>query len=820
MKKLFLIPLLFIAAVAHATLDEFEIPVPKGMITNYESTNLKDDFCTYAENVRFDKDSGVIKRYGYDKDNLVTFGTASVRNLNQYITPTRTQYLLAITGSKIQYSLNNSSWIVITSTLAPTDEYEAVAAFGRITYTSQNYSFYWTGGAGGLINTSTGMPEGRYIEKFVNCLWVAGVNGSRSFLYKSGQLDPDSFAIPAVANPTEPAIFVIGANDGDVITGIYAFANGLVVFKNYSTWVVIGNDNRDFEIRNISNKIGCIQQRSIQEKQGKLIWLSKRGLESLAFNKLFAQSVREGDITPLSEPISDIMDKLVTGYDVESVNSVVDTSQSDFNMGRSTYVSTTQEIDSIIVSSPSVNYTTATPIAGDSQHKFYNSCFGGQSGMAVAFVPKMNCNFLGARIYTTLKTLGSGNRVTLTTYFKSGDTAPAGTARDVGTSPESDTFSNIGVHNPFSPLIVFTGTGSTGLVAGTTYWVEIEPVQAGGGSCPGIESFTQKSLDPTIERTFYSTTIVRADPTQWGTVFSSANMTAIYLSSSQFFSEIKDLGTSVSRFLNFNANYTLDGGSVQLFARSGTTRDATTAAVWTAQVNGSTFAAATNRFVQYRVDLGRTSVNQYPSLQSATLQYVDSTSKQSVVSWIEDDSYFLAHTTRTNSTSTNDAVLIYDSQNNFGGIDRNIYAASYATAFDRNYFGISYSSGFVYYFNFTYLDDGLPIRSVLELKDFSGKDYYRDKLYYSLFLKTVNPGSGAGSMSVSYQLDKDGVYFDMGSVSMTEQTGLITAKVPFPFSAGGMRAKSVRFRLVHSAAGQDFRFYGGKVYYDLLPVDY
>lgn len=796
---LFLLPAVAFAAPPVAGLDVTEIPPPKGMITNYQLINTNGDFSPYAENVFFDKDLGPSKRTGFAKDNTVSFGSAPVRGLWRFVSTNRIQYLVALASTTLRYSVNNSSWIVITSSVSSTENIEAVAAFGRLTLTGPTTTFYWTG-SGTIATSSTSTPHGRYIEKFQNRLAIAGVDGARSILYLSALLDPDNFTLGGAS--ADPVAFTIGANDGDVITGIYTFANSLVIFKNYSTWVLTGSSQADFGIRNVSQTIGCIQSRSIQEKQGKLDWLSKRGLEEASFNKLFADSIKEGDIALISEPVKDIVDNIKQGFDTETLYTKSDTSQSDFSMGYGTYTSVSAVPDAVVVASPTQEVSIAT----------VNLVAVTTAPNLVSFFSLADTTMFGAEFNTAYQGFSClGAHHLLFGVWADGPTPGTSTALgtiDLGACTASDVtpqgYLPIWKVGKFSPAVQ--------LLKNTTYWIGAYSDTIGTRwTLRGATDYISSVISYT------STGVFAGDP--YLPKFTPEDLAhRIRVSSAIFSSSVKDLGSMISRFSTFDGAYSLTGGQVLFYVRGAGTAGGVFTSPWLSVVVGGTIPLTTQEFVQWRVDFIADSSSHVFSLQDVSLNYVTSDSKQQVASWVIDDRYYLAHTTRTASNATNDAILLYDRAGNFSRFT-NISALSFADAFDRHYFGASVSTGFVYYFNDSYSDDGAAIQAVLELKDFCGKDCIRESFFHDFYLRTKNPGSGAGSVTVEYQTDNSGVYASMGQVALTEATGLITARVPVPFGSAGSRGRSIRIRLKEGTLGQDFRFYGGRINFETIMTD-
>ena len=803
--------------------EVYEIPPVKGQISDYYSSNLPDEFAVKAENVYCDKDLGVRKRFGYDNDNVVSFGSATIADLWPFIDVNSNQYLVSLSSNVLRYTQGNSSWSVISSSLPTGVDWDATAALGNLWVVSRSSAMYWTG-VGNAVQVSSGLPLGAYIESFRNRLAVAGASSNPSILYLSRHLDGDNWTVGG--NAVEPVQFTIGIKDGDVITGLKAVANGLLIFKRKSTWILSGHDQEDFEVNNISQVIGCVQDRSIQEKQGKIYWISKRGVERLTLNKLFQTAIKEGDIE-LLKGNETLTDQILSGYDVTTINSVSDTSQSDFSLGSSTYTDLTRAVDSISVSSPTLDFSTSTPFPFAEQFKFYDNVFGDQGAVAFRFTPKFNCKILGAKLHLvySAEALSPPNALhtQMTFSLQSGATEPdSGVALTV-----ADDYPTLIAEGPavtsatFAPFVNFS-TGNH-LTAGTSYWVVMDPLRTGGSASSSMKIYTQAFSSGDALGVQVATTVgISPGPVDWDNVKNGC-LASVILSSAQWISSIKNLGTSIARFQYFTSNYSLGGAALTFYVRSASNEAGVLAAPWILQVVGATIAAPTNTYIQTRVDFQLTVATQNPVVQDISVSYVDSASKQRVVSWVNDDRYYLSHTTSSASGAVNDQVYVLDQFDNVTML-RGIYAASYAQGFGKEFFGSSLSSGpragFVWYFNTSFSDGGTPINAFIETKDYCGKDCFAEKLFDSFYIKTLNPGTGSGTLMVQAQFDNDGTYGSMGFVSLTERSGLITAVLPFALGSNGVYGRTVRYHLSNNELGQDFRFYGGRIYYDTIPTPY
>lgn len=789
----------------------FDIPVPKGFVSNYHASNLADEYVSKAENVLFDKDLGVRKRFGYDKANSVSFGSASVR-VWDYTTSSGTQYLLVLSSNVLRYSVDGTSFAVIISTLPTGYEFDFVSAFDRQWFNSSSFSFYIRN-INTVVITSTGFPEGKYIEKYRNRLWVAGVDGNETILYGSGHLDGDNWTLGG--NATDPVQFTIGSRGNGGITGLYSVANGLLIFTKFSAWVLVGSDQANFEVRNISNKIGCLDNRSIQEKQGRVYWVSSRGLERLEFNKLFAESVKEGDIQLTSDPYGDIMDKIV-GLEAPTFK-IEDTVQSDFSVGYTSHTSVTATPNSVVISSPSIGNSTSATSGTFIWYRFEHGV-NNIGSIAYKFTPKLNTRLLKFSPYWNVDRNGGNpsfmTQMYITVLLTTGTSSPEPEAVSSGTAIR---FPN-GIGFPADAFPESTFNSSNYLTAGVTYWIVCRStVNPGDVGVHNIHAYLTD--DSEFINVGIGTQTVGSP--NWTVQLNAGAIFKVFLSSGQFVSSVKDLGASVGSYRYFNSNFSTDNGDIDFYVRGSASQDSIHSTAWSYQINGSSIVATLNRYIQYRVDYQVDAATQIPSMQDVTLEY-SAVENFNLMSWVDENRYHLSYTTNNAVGSILDEILVLDQFDN-PTIFRGIGSLSYAEAFGEKYFGTSASTsgkaGFLYYFNDTFSDDGQAINAFIETKDFCGKDCYVDKYFDKLFVRTSNNNTGSGTFSTKVQFDNDGSYFSLGDVSLTEKPGLVTAKVPFPLGTGGNFGKTIRFRFENSESGQDFQFYGGRVYYNPLPME-
>ena len=606
----------------------------------------------------------------------------------------------------------------------------------------------------------------------------------------------------------------------------------MVVFKQRSTWAVIGKNQNNFEIKNISNLIGCIQHRSIRDKQGKLYWLSNRGLEKLE-NGVISQ---EG---PFSDPIKNVVDKIVSGLqsvgtDIQS--QLTESSSDDFELSRSSFCNNVNPIGSVSIQSPSTGTFTEPP--GEGCFTDWDGFRGAQENyvkLAVSFVPTTTGNLLLAKtdlfyrdgpypssfVNITLErsdvvfsTKPSGAVLASTITRSASSTGPSFIPKTFGCGCNSSDFGG-GVDLGFSTITLF---------ANTTYWLVFTSTNGNNFFCGGIEQPILRiaklaASSVSTGKNFKYT----KDTSGAETLAAGAYKFEIFLSSGQFVSPILDFGANIKSFSIFDVNYALNGGTIFFYSKANNLLSALSTMTFISQVAGSTFAPTVARFGQWMANFGKTGNDQTPSIQDVSINWVSTgTVIKNAVSWVFDDQYWISASTDTGANAQNNTIIIVDRFDNFSKLN-GINALSFAEAFEKRYFGTSISTGgeggIVNRFTTSFADNGKPIDAFFETKDYCWENCEAVKAFSRVYVKTKNDGVSGGVLATSFQFNKDGTYTNLGDVSLTEGTGFIVSKVYFPLGSGGVQGKTVRFRFRNNQAGHDFRFYGARVFYDEFPIE-
>lgn len=304
----------------------FALPLFKdGLHTRYSANAIPDGGLSQALNIVLDEDVDgvVVARNGYSKYNPTAItNSLSVRGLWPFDAPDGTEYLVAFSSSSFYRSTGDGVWTAITGldSFSRTADFDCVQTIGKLFCANGTVVISWNGTSTAAV---AGAPIGNLVGKFRNRLLLSGIAGSKGRLRGSGELDETDWTVQIPGVSTTPFNIAFGgADDGEDITCLMgAYQDVFLVGKKNSLWGLYGFGRTDFEVREISREVGCIEQRSVKEKNNCLYWLSTRGVERFC----------GASIGRASDPIRDQIDTIVAT--AGNARSNIDTSQTDFEAG-------------------------------------------------------------------------------------------------------------------------------------------------------------------------------------------------------------------------------------------------------------------------------------------------------------------------------------------------------------------------------------------------------------------------------------------------------------------------------------------------------
>lgn len=307
--------------------EAYDLPFPGdcGLVTRYAGNRINPACLQESQNIVFDEDLTWSRRNGQAKYNATPCtDSKSIRGLWPFYDTDNTKYLIILSSETMFQSNGNGSCTAIPglSGLSSTAEMSCVQGLGRLWCNNAvNTPFYI--GSGLSTSTVPGMPSGDKMGFFRNRVVVANVSGALTRIRLSGEGDGTDWTLQIPGRSTTPAsIDIAGTNDGKRVTCLIGeYQNAYYIGREYETYGLYGNDRRDFTLRQISSEVGCIEQKSVQEKNNTKLWLSRRGVERLSGTT----------INRASDPIRPDIDQIIRA--TGNTQSRTLTTQADFEGG-------------------------------------------------------------------------------------------------------------------------------------------------------------------------------------------------------------------------------------------------------------------------------------------------------------------------------------------------------------------------------------------------------------------------------------------------------------------------------------------------------
>lgn len=291
-----------------------------GVVTNISANKIPDNSATWIQNFLTDFEPVAIERNGYVKrDTTVLGGAKPVYGLWEFVDNSGNDWIISY-SSRTFYKNTIGQTPTAFGPITTTDQIPDCAKnLGLIVCTNGTDSVWSFNGTS--TATISGAPLGKLIEPWRTRFAIANISGALSTVRFSADGSATTWTLGG--NPTDPfAIQVGGANDGEYVRCLVgSYLDSMIIGRKYDLWALDGFDQDDVLLRNVSDKVGCIEPRTPQEVDGELVFLSARGLE--------AMNARE--IRLISEPVRNVTDTLV--QNTASQRSNTQTTEADFAAG-------------------------------------------------------------------------------------------------------------------------------------------------------------------------------------------------------------------------------------------------------------------------------------------------------------------------------------------------------------------------------------------------------------------------------------------------------------------------------------------------------
>ncbi len=336
MRILALLALLAVGARAQQSGPPEVLQLPKqngGAATFYSGNRINPAQSPYILNGYLDADAAVVKRNGYQVYGTVAGCTQALTGGWSYTNLNGTNYFFVQCGSQMYETKGDGAFNTIGSTLSVVYPVRATSALGYEWFADGADQLWYTDGV--TVSSVATAPYAQLIGTFQNRLVLSNIAGgpggsgfvaAQSGSWISGYQSGTDFSLPSVIVDTSAAFFPLnGSNDTRQVTCAFdGFKNVEILWNNGQMWGLYGSGNSTFVLQLISNEIGCTDQGSVQEYNGHLYWLSKRGIESF-----------DGTSVNLASwPIQDQVQNLIALQKQAAQN--IQTSQGDWQAGNLT----------------------------------------------------------------------------------------------------------------------------------------------------------------------------------------------------------------------------------------------------------------------------------------------------------------------------------------------------------------------------------------------------------------------------------------------------------------------------------------------------
>lgn len=824
MKKLLAVIVLMAAPVFSYSAEVLPINQFSGINTDDSPLSLQNGQTPDSENVVTDEGFGIRGRSGY-----IRYSTESASSfIAEFPLSNGTRYLITRSGSNLK-ATTDGTFSVLVGTV-PTDRTIAYATLGDKFFYSDtlNGLKYWNGTS--VTVASAAMTVDKLVA-WKGRLAAAGKSGSERVIFLSKYLDGTLWTLQTNPTDDDPAQITISGALDENIQALYAsFQDKLIWYKKTSFGGLYGNRRSNFINRTFSDRIGVSSVETIQDCDGRLRWLGNN------------KKVYEFDGANF-ESISDQIDNIFTNVSQGDSNNRVLTVTTSENFEEGSYINKV-EVDTITTAGSirlnySDNFDTYRNGSGGIKQSWYN-------GAPSPTFQSTSVAIVGGKLYANSYNTGG-----LSPKFFVGATSTSTYISNMGTTfyfeindlslVATSAFYFILKKQVFAATTTVTTLTSTNdrfyaaFISSESGKIYLQSADANGVNPPSATSgqftlpinFSFFITPSTFQFTINGSSIVGRGSHVWPTTGSihphfvySSNLVGTDVRGFKIddFSVVPETATYITKALDFGSQVTSygaftgvsqqTGGSVTYEFQSSTNSDTSLflSTGWIPITTGFSSTATVRRYGAIRSYMYASSPVATIGLDSLQFNYNEGSNIKASSGYV-DKRYWLGLAI---SSTSNNKILVYDRNRQWQRYSGYIpeVMGIYST---RLYVGDTHG---VYLTESGYNDNGNQISSYFQTKVLipSSIDLY------SKYIETrITSEQSDATLTISDEIDDNGSFYSLGSLTMDQKLGIQNLKFPFT-SSNRQQGKFISIKM--SILGTSFwRILNGNLYFDrdLLP---
>jgi hypothetical protein len=292
-----------------------------GLNTSSVATEIEDSETADILNFQLDLMNNAISRPGTTKVNTTTFGgrITSLFHFNN----TNGRKTILTTDNKVYKTTDLATWTDITGAATlPSNTYWQWIMFDGLALGAHRSSstgpnlVSWDGGAGNIATaTMTGYTGGRvkHIAVWNGRVFVVDTTTPNTLYFS--QLGDSTQWGGSSDSALRGGAIEVGYDDGDEITGLYAYRQRLFIFKRHKIYYLTSvqsaavdtagsarTDPDSWQVELFVNNVGCVSQFTVQAVYDRLLFLSDSGLVAINASQTFG----DFEHTVLSNKVPDM----------------------------------------------------------------------------------------------------------------------------------------------------------------------------------------------------------------------------------------------------------------------------------------------------------------------------------------------------------------------------------------------------------------------------------------------------------------------------------------------------------------------------------